>query len=80
MGALDDLDEEDRFEARLRENLGLDAAERKRRLANLDAKAKRMPDPCWRLFEEPAVTDDEDGVVQPDCGSTIPSARVFRVS
>ena len=80
MGVLDDLDEEDRFEARLRENLGLDAAARKRRLANLDAKAKRMPNPSWRLFEEPVVMDDEEGAVQPDGGLTLPSSRGVRVS
>lgn len=75
MGAIEDILEEDRFEARLRANTALDPVSRKRRLAYLESKARRQSGLVPR--EEIPLEFETDIPVIPPAGSVLPSVRMF---
>ena len=75
MGAIEDILEEDRFEARLRANTALDPVSRKRRLAYLESKARQWNVPVPR--EDVPLEGETDIPVSPSAGSVLPSVRMF---
>lgn len=78
MDELDDIDEEDRFNARLRENLALDPAAKKRRLRTVDTQARKEHDPSldnWRdECPQPRWHPET-----PDGGPSSPSERFYNI-
>jgi hypothetical protein len=73
---LKDLDEEDQFEARLRDNATLTPRQKKRRLATLNAKALRGHTPEFDNWGD-GKPEPTFNYRDPDGGNVLPSERFF---